>query len=132
MKNAVFYLGLGLLCTHEMDAMTHHEWRVLPLTRAFAEPVAETLFVLAHVPLFAILIALVASLNTRVRARARLGVAIFLVLHAGLHLAFSGHVAYEFQTLLSSVLIYGAAVCGTLFLALEVVFRRKRQKRGEP
>ena len=31
MKDVIFYLGLGAPLTHELDAMTDHEWRVLPL-----------------------------------------------------------------------------------------------------
>ena len=31
MKDTVFYLGLGTLFTHELDAMPNHEWRVMPL-----------------------------------------------------------------------------------------------------
>ncbi len=30
-RNVAFYCGFGALFTHELDAMTNHEWRVLPL-----------------------------------------------------------------------------------------------------
>ena len=32
MKNIIFYLAMGIMFTHELDAMPNHEWRVLPLT----------------------------------------------------------------------------------------------------
>jgi hypothetical protein len=109
------YLGLGLLFTHELDAMPNHEWRVLPLPGMLSEAAAQNVFVIAHVPIFAIVIALVASLDPRTRGLARIFASAFLLLHAGLHLACSGAPAYEFDSPLSSVLIYGAAVCGAVF-----------------
>lgn len=115
MKNFFFYLGIALLCTHEMDAMPNHEWRVLPIMRALEDAVGEIVFVLAHIPLFAVLIGLVASLNSRVRRTSRFWVAVFMIVHSGLHFAFSGHHAYEFDSMLSSGLIYGAAICGVAY-----------------
>ncbi len=112
LKNGVFYLGLALLFTHEMDAMPNHEWRVLPLLRSLADSAGEAAFVVAHVPIFAIVIAYIASLNLRTRTRARDIASAFLVVHAVLHFAFSGHADYEFSSLLSNALIYGAALCG--------------------
>ncbi len=121
MKNLVFYLGLGLLFTHEMDAMTNHEWRVLPLTSWLPDATGELVFLVAHVPLFAVTIAFVASLNTRVRALTQKIASGFLIVHAGLHAAFSGHEAYEFSSHVSSLLIYGAAVCGVVFFVLSAI-----------
>ena len=115
MKNIVFYLGLGLLFTHELDAMSNHEWRVLPGLASLSDSAGQMTFVVAHIPLFAILVALVASLNLKVRQKARAIVAGFLVVHAILHFLFSGHAAYEFTSTLSSVLIYGAGVCGAIY-----------------
>lgn len=116
MRNASFYLGLGLLFSHELDSMSNHEWRVLPIVSSLSNPTGEFLFVAAHVPLFAIVIALVASLNREVRSRARAVASVFLILHALLHYLFSSHDAYEFTSALSSALIYGAAACGATYL----------------
>lgn len=117
-KDLLFYLGLGLLFTHEMDAMPNYEWRVLPLLRALSDAAGESFFLLAHVPLFAVIAGLVASLNRRLRSRARFWFAVFLVVHSGLHFAFSGHHEYRFASFSSTLLIYGAAVCGALYLLL--------------
>jgi len=57
-----------------------------------------------------------ASLNPRARSTARDVARGFLVAHAVLHFAFSGHPSYEFSSLLSKVLIYGAALCGIAYL----------------
>lgn len=118
MKNFIFYLGLALLFTHEMDAMPNHEWRVLPVLRSFPETTAEAAFVLAHVPLFALTIAFIASLNVRIRSLAQKLASAFLLIHAALHLAFSSHPDYAFSSLLSNLLIYGAAGCGLAYFLI--------------
>ena len=115
MKERLFYLGIGLFFTHELDAMTNHEWRVLPLTSWLGDDMGRLVFVAAHVPLFAIL-ALMASLNSVVRNRTRVWLSAFLVLHSMLHAGFMLHDKYELDSLLSNILIYGAASCGLLYL----------------
>lgn len=123
MKSSVFYLGLALLFTHELDSMPNHEWRVLPVLNALSDSTGEWIFIAAHVPIFAVVIAFVASLNKAIRARSRNIAAAFLVAHALLHFLFSGHAAYEFVSRLSSVLIYGAALCGVVYLLMAYVGR---------
>ena len=122
MRNALFYLGIGALFTHEMDAIANHEWRVLPILQSFSEETAFTAFSLLHIPLFAVLIALVSSSNPRVRRLSRIGVSVFLLAHAGLHMLYTGRTDYEFDSLLSIFLIYGGALAGGLYL---VVSRRE-------
>ena len=123
-KNLVFYLGLGMLFTHEMDAMPNHEWRVLPLLRSLPDATGEFAFLIAHVPIFAVVIALVASLNMKTRARAQKIASGILIIHAVLHFVFSGHGDYEFSSITSILLIYGAALCGVAFFAA-LVFERQ-------
>jgi hypothetical protein len=116
MKNTVFYFGLALFFTHELDAMPNHEWRVLPVLGDLAESAGELTFVIAHIPIFAVAIACIASLNLNTRSVARVIASGFLIAHALLHFAFSGHSAYEFSSSISSMLIYGAALCGFAYL----------------
>jgi len=118
-KDAAFHLGLALLLTHELDAMSNHEWRVLPLVRALPDDTGMLVFVAAHVPLFAAVIALVASSNPRTRTLSRVGLGFFLVLHGVAHAMSVGHPGYEFASTLSQVLIFGGAVFGALSLLLE-------------
>jgi hypothetical protein len=118
MKNFFFFLGMGALFTHELDAMTNHEWRVLPFMGALPDDVGMSVFVIAHVPLFAVLIALVASANARTRTLSRLVISALLVVHGLLHAMFMDHAAYEFSSALSNALIFGAAGCGAAYLAL--------------
>ena len=118
MKSVFFYLGLALLFTHELDSMPNHEWRVLPVLRSLPDSAGESAFIIAHIPVFALTIAYVASLNIRTRKLARNAVGAFFIAHAILHMLFSGHPDYEFSSLLSGSLIYGAALCGIAFLLL--------------
>ena len=126
MKSIFFYLGLALLFTHELDAMPNHEWRVLPLLSGLRDSVGRATFVIAHVPIFGIVIAYIASLNLKVRSAARDIASGFLIAHALLHFAFSGHSAYEFGSSLSSILIYGAAGFGLLYFVVRWTERSPR------
>lgn len=119
MINQIFYLGVGLLFTHELDAMINHEWRVLFLISWLPEDVAQTVFILMHIPLFAVLVGLISSQNQITRRRTQFGVSAFLAIHGVLHAAFIIHERYEFDALLSNVLIYSGSICGILFLVLK-------------
>ena len=118
MKDIVFYLGFGTLSTHELDAIINHEWRIIPFIRALPEDTGMIVFVVAHIPIFALLLALISSNNSRIRRLSRLGFVLFLVLHGILHILFKAHAAYEFESLLSNILIYGGAFLGILYLIL--------------
>ncbi len=123
MKNVFFYLGMGSLFAHELDAMPNHEWRVLPLVRILPDDTGMIVFVLAHVPIFGVLIAVVASQNERTRMISKLGISIFLLVHGALHLIFMDDPSYEFSSALSNLLIFGGAVFGAVFLVLEAKCR---------
>jgi hypothetical protein len=118
LRDIVFHLGLGLLFTHELDAVPNREWRGLPLLGALPDETGMWVFIAVHVPLFAVVIALVASENERVRAVSRLAIAGFLVAHGVLHVLSAGEPTYEFSSALSRSLIFGGAASGALYLAL--------------
>ena len=118
-RELVFYTGLAFLFTHELDAMHNHEWRVLPVTSFLSDSVGINTFLIAHIPIFAVVIGCIASLNLKTRRTAQNVASGFLIVHAVLHFSFSGHSNYEFESLISSVLIYGAAVFGILFFILK-------------
>jgi len=129
MRDILFYLGLASLFTHELDAMPNHEWRGMPGLGSLPDDVAMTWFVVLHVPLFAGLIALVASGTPRTRTLSRLVVGAFLIVHGVLHASKMGDPTYEFSSLLSQALIFGGAVLGAAFLTLEVRARRGPRRR---
>ena len=125
-KDICFHGGLGVFFPHELDAVANHEWRVLPLTRALPDESGMMVFMAAHVPLFAVIVALVGSDNPKVRTVTKRVVSAFLILHGCLHAAFAHHPSYEFSALLSDCLIYGGMLLGAGFLAFEWVSRDDR------
>jgi len=118
MKDIAFYLGLASLFTHELDAMPNHEWRGLPLLQGLPDDIGMLVFVAAHVPLFAVLIALVASSHLQTRNLSRLGISVFLLVHGVLHALSIGQPSYEFSSALSNVLIFGGSMFGAVYLLL--------------
>jgi hypothetical protein len=118
MKKVFLYLGVALLFTHELDAMTHREWLVLPFTSWLTDETGQLVFVLAHIPLFALVLALLASQNLHIRRRSEIGLCLFMLAHALLHAVFMGHEHYAFESLLSNLLIFGGGICGLGYLLL--------------
>ena len=125
MKDLAFYLGFGTLFTHELDSMLNHEWRVIPIIRALPDETGFMIFLTAHIPVFAILVALVSSQNSRTRQITRIGIGLFLVFHGLLHTFFKDHPAYEFSSMLSNVLIFGGSLLGIVYLVMEWVGKRR-------
>jgi hypothetical protein len=125
MKSALYSLGLAFLFAHELDAVTHSEWRLLFGLRSLPDTTALPAFVSLHVPLFFGILWFSYHQRDRVRELSRLLVAGFLVLHAGLHVLNSSAPNYEFQGVLSNVLIASAGVCGAAYVA--AWWKRSRQ-----
>ena len=117
MTATLYYLGLALLLTHELDAMTHSEWRLLFVLRSLPDDIASQWFVALHVPLFFFVLWLGHARQQGLRNAVRSVVAAFLVVHAALHLRLSSHEVYEFSGALSNVLIFGAGACGIGYFA---------------
>jgi hypothetical protein len=114
---ALYYIGLACLFTHELDAVTHSEWRLLFGLRSLPDSTAESTFVALHVPLFFVILWLSHYPARRVSGGIRLGVAAFMIVHGALHFASSSLPEYTFEGSLSNFLIYGAALSGAAFLA---------------
>jgi glucose-6-phosphate-specific signal transduction histidine kinase len=125
MKNIIFYLGIGTLFTHELDAMSNHEWRVLPLAIWLPDEYGMIAFLFIHIPLFACLIALVASTNDTIRIRTKLGISIFLIVHGMLHAVYIGNAGYEFASALSNIIIFGGALLGIIYLLLDYMEKHR-------
>ena len=125
MKESAFCLGFATLFTHELDSMLNHEWRVIPIIRALPDETGLIIFVTAHIPVFAILIALVSSKNSKTRQMTRISIGLFLVFHGLLHILFKDHPAYEFSSILSNGLIFGASILGLAYLGLEWIAKQR-------
>ena len=124
MKNTFFNISVGLFFTHELDAISNHEWRVLPLTSWLPDEYGNMVFLFLHIPLFAILVALITSANEKVRIRSKIGISIFLLIHALLHGLFIGSEGYEFSVYTSNILIFGGAIFGASYLMSEYMSKR--------
>jgi len=120
----LFLLGLSFLFGHEIDAVTHHEWRLLPILNLFDDEVGYVIFVLAHVPLFTGLVWAVTHQSVRIRFNAQVSTDIVLILHAVLHWSLSGHELYTFHTHLSEFLIFSGGLVGLIHLILMIRMSR--------
>lgn len=118
LKRLCLLSALALFLVHEMDAMTHSEWLLLPVLSEFTEATGRDLFLLLHIPLYlGILWALfLASWQNRAQ-QVFYGV---LVVHAIAHFALSGHELYSFVAPIETITVYGAALAGAGFIALSL------------
>jgi len=120
MSVATYYLAISFLIAHELDAVTHSEWQLLFVLRDLQEATAVHIFALVHIPLVFATLWFSHHANASLRDRTKLGVSIFLVVHAGLHFALSGTPEYDFHGLLSRGLILGSALFGALYVVLRL------------
>ena len=114
----VTQLMLAVLFTHELDAMTQSEWRLLYALRSLSDEQGRWWFVATHVPLFWALIALTHHASEYVQRVSRLGLSAFCIVHALLHWRLASDPLSTFSTPLSWGLILGAAALGALYLGI--------------
>lgn len=117
-KTIILYVGVALLMTHELDAVLNREWLVLPLTSWMSSETGYLVFLWLHVPLFFAVFYFLSSASERTRDLTAVILSSILIVHAGLHLLFSGHEHYYFSSISSNLLIFGGAALGALFLLL--------------
>ncbi len=115
--HTLYLFLLGFFLAHELDAVACREWRLLYVLRGLREATARAAFIALHIPLVAGL-AWTTSATHPLAAHARLAVASFALLHAGLHYRLRRHSAHDFHAPLSIALIAGAALCGAGYLGL--------------
>ncbi|MEM8563964.1 MAG: DUF6713 family protein [Pseudomonadota bacterium] len=118
MSTLLYYLGISLLLTHEMDAVAHAEWRLLFVLRDMSDQAAYPVFIALHIPLIFLFFWLGHSSKHTVRGVFRAIAAVFLIMHALIHFSLSNAPEYTFHGVLSNALIYGAALCGIAYLAV--------------
>ncbi len=120
MKNSTFLiqLMLAVLFTHELDAMTQSEWRLLYVLRDLSDAEGRWWFVAIHLPLFWALIALTHNANAKLQKFCRYGLACFCIVHALLHWRLANDALSTFNSWLSWGLITGAAALGVAYLFL--------------
>ena len=130
LRTQLYYLAIALLLTHEMDAVMEAEWRLLFGLRGLSDAVAYPLFLLLHVPVVVLLFWLAHHPRDALREGFRSASAGFLIVHAGIHLHVSGAPDYGFESFVSQLLIFGAALVGLAYVALSVLDRNEDTHRG--
>jgi hypothetical protein len=108
----IFFINLAWIMTHELDAIQHHEWRILPLTSWMSEVWGYRVFIVAHIPLFVMLMVFSTDHQFQIILD------IFLIIHVGLHWFFRNHPENTFDNRLSQGLIIGGAPLGILHMSL--------------
>jgi hypothetical protein len=118
MEDFVFRLGLACLITHELDAVKQREWRFLFGLRRLPDEVASVVFILGHVPLLAVILALCENGDPLVADWSRGVLDIFCIGHALLHWHLRKNPACTFSSRASRAPIIGAAGLGGVHLFL--------------
>lgn len=111
-------LMLAVLFTHELDAMTQSEWRLLYVLRSLSDEQGRWWFVAIHMPLFWALIMLTHHSRDLVQSVSRTGLAVFCIIHALLHWRLANDPLSTFSSPLSWSLILGVAALGAAYLGM--------------
>lgn len=111
-----FYLGLSFIFIHEMDAVRCKEWRIFPMLSLLDDKTGFQVFMLAHIPLFTLLLwALMGQENPISWIK---GLDVFFMLHLIAHVLFFRHPKNDFKDWISWLWIIGAALWGGLDLLI--------------
>ena len=125
MKSFLTFLllaALSLLAVHEMDAMTHSEWLLLPFLGEFTEATGRDLFLLSHIPLYIGLFW--ALFYASWRGIAALIFCGLLIIHSAAHFLLSGHQHYTFIPPIETITVYGSAVVSAFYIILRLTAKR--------
>jgi hypothetical protein len=124
--NGLFALLVAMFIGHELDAMAQHEWRLLYVLRDLPDSLGQDVFILLHVPIILVLVWLGWHSAERTRSVTRVGCAVFMVVHAGLHWRLREDPIYTFHSATSMFLIFGSLIPAVLLLVLYLWRGRKR------
>jgi len=99
-----------------MDAVRCKEWRIFPLVALLDDKTGFQVFMLAHIPLFYLL--LWGLMDQENPSSLILGLNYFFILHLLAHLLFLRHPKNEFKDWMSWLWIIGAALFGGIDLLI--------------
>jgi hypothetical protein len=114
----LYRLAFAVLLTHELDAVMQSEWRLLYVFKDLPDATASAWFIALHVPLVAGLLWLFENPSKVVHVASRSLLALFMLIHAGLHYYLRLDPLNTFTSALSLSLIYGGAAIGMAYLLL--------------
>ena len=105
--NGFFALELGLLLTHEMDAIRHKEWEMFIFLKDLPENTAYLVFTLPHILLYALVLFFLLYV-----------VDIFVICHLFIHFIFRRHPNNQLTGFWSLVIINLAGIIAAVHLIL--------------
>lgn len=120
-NNMVFYLGIALLLTHELDAIQQHEWRIFPVIRKFKDETAYYWFTILHVPLFMLLLWFICHPSENTRFWFQMSMDIFFIVHMVLHKLLNSDKKCEFVGVFSKAIIFSMGIVGVVHLSLLIL-----------
>ncbi len=118
MADLIFFTAVSFILLHEMDAVKHYEWNLLPILNKMDDEKGYWWFTVLHLPLY---VGLLMGVKAVILNQGLLFAQLldgFLVIHFFLHFLLRKHPKYRFHNPLSWTLIIGAAVCGLTHLLL--------------
>jgi len=117
----LFYLGIALLFTHELDAIQNHEWRILPILRKLEDKVAYYWFTILHIPVFFILLLLMCYQSKIIRFWFQISMDVFFILHMVLHKLLNTNKKCGFNGYFSKTIILIMGMVGIIHLSILVL-----------
>ncbi len=117
----IFYIGLALFLTHQLDAIRCHEWRLLPGLRHLEDGKASRILIVSHIPVLVILLWFISYTNSMVQFWFQAILDVMFMGHLGKHILWRNHENNEFNGPLSKIFILFTALAGLFHLILLVV-----------
>ena len=117
--NGFFALELGLLLTHEMDAIRHKEWEMFIFLKDLPENTAYLVFTLPHILLYALVLFFLLLNNITILYV----VDIFVICHLFIHFIFRRHPNNQLTGFWSLVIINLAVIIAAVHLILTAAER---------
>lgn len=112
----VFWIGFSCLIIHELDAIEKKEWKLFPVLRSLPDSLAFRWFTGLHLPLLAFFLFKLSASPSQQATMS--GFSVFFLLHLVAHLVLWSLPDNRFNNWFSQLWIWGAAVCGALYLFL--------------
>ena len=116
--SSLFYFSLALLCTHEIDAVAHSEWQLLPVLSQMPNEAGFFWFVVLHIPLLTLIFWLTAHTSPIVARRSRFYLSALLFVHGVIHFSLSGNEDYTFAPPIETITVDGAALAGLAYVVI--------------
>ncbi len=115
----LFYISLSLFLIHEMDAIRHKEWSMLPVISRLDNRTAYLLFTSVHIPFYGLLFYLL-IINEAIKMEWILILNLFFIFHTGLHIAFTNHPRNNFKNSFSLLAIFVPGICSLLDILIYI------------